>query len=325
MNQPFFCADGSRAVQENPIGQASTHRAYVLIECPTPWPYRALDSSLLPSRLKALPQELYEVGKPVRFLLIYNQKLVQPQSYRIIILERQEGWSQGYYKQVYQVHDLADVPTIIEKHLAGNPPTEKAVDDHKRDLLVCTHGSHDQCCARYGKPFFYAATQLIEKLSLNDSVRVWEASHFGGHRFAPTVIDFPSGRYYGGINSSALASLLQQTDYEIFRHIYRGWGILPETAQVLEQALILEWGWAWFENQVFRPVEVIEKSETEQLVTLWYQKPDGTVGGYEARVVNDPDKNLSLYGSCHADHPSTFIKWKVASIKPLTADVLLAN
>ncbi|NBD33519.1 MAG: sucrase ferredoxin, partial [Cyanobacteria bacterium] len=316
MNQSLFCADGSRAVQENPIGQASTHRVYVLIECPTPWEYHALDSSPLPSRLKELPREFYEAGNPVRFLLIYNQKLALPHHYRVMILEREAGWSQGYHKQVYQVNDLAAVPAIVEEHLAGNPPTENAIDDHKQDLLVCTHGSHDQCCARYGKPFFYEATKQIENLGDQQSVRIWEASHFGGHRFAPTVIDFPSGRYYGGIDASALLRLLQQTpgNYEIFRHIYRGWGILPETAQVLEQALILQWGWAWFENQVFLPISVTEISETEQSVELWYQQPNGQVGGYHGRIVYDPQETLCIRGSCSATKVSSFIQWRVAAM-----------
>jgi len=318
MNQPMFCAEGSRAVQENPIGHASVHPYYVLIECPTPWPYQALESPPIPSSVKALPNNLYQAGKPTRFLLIYNQKLALPQQYRVIILQQQQGWSQGYQKREYHINDLAEVPWLVEQDLAGNPQTEYAVSSQVRDLLVCTHGSHDQCCARYGKPFFYEASQLIDHLSLKDGVRVWEASHFGGHRFAPTVIDFPSGRYYGKINASALGHILQQTDdYDVFRHVYRGWGILPRTAQVLEQSLILQWGWNWFQNGVFVPVNVIEKRETEQLVTLWYQQPHGTVGGYQARVVHDPHENIGIYGSCNDAQRSTFINWKLAEFQKI--------
>lgn len=58
-------------------------------------------------------------------------------------------------------------------------------------------------------------------------------------------------------------------------------------------------------------VQVIKKSDTEELVTLWYQQPNGKVGGYEASVVHDPNENICIYGSCHAFHPSTFINWKV--------------
>ncbi len=317
MNQPMFCAEGSRAVQENPIGHASIHPYYVLIECPTPWPYQALESSPLPPDVKTLPNYLYQTGKPSRFLLIYNQKLALPQTYRVIILKRQKGWSQGYNKREYHLNDLADVAGIVEQDLAGNPPTENVVSNQVRDLLVCTHGSHDQCCARYGKPFFYEANQLIDQLSLNQSVRVWEVSHIGGHRFAPTLIDFPSGRYYGKISTSELSHILQQIDnYEVFSHVYRGWGILPRTAQILEQHLILQWGWEWFQNRVFLPVNVIEKSETEQLTTLWYQQPDGTIGGYQGRVIHDPNENICIYGSCNASEPSTFINRKLAEVQP---------
>ncbi|PNW52060.1 UNVERIFIED_CONTAM: hypothetical protein BEN50_10600, partial [Euhalothece sp. KZN 001] len=238
----------------------------------------------------------------------------------------ENGWSKGYQKSEYQVNDLVESPAIIEAHLAGHPITENVVETNTRDLLVCTHGSHDQCCARYGKPFFYAANQLITELSLSDQVRVWEASHFGGHRFAPTVIDFPSGRYYGGIEPSILRNILQNTgEYQGFEKMYRGWGILPETAQVLEQKLILQWGWDWFQNRVFVPVTITEKSDMEQLVTLWYQEPSGTVGGYEGKVVHDPNESICIYGSCHASQPSTFLNWKVEKIQALTTDETLSS
>jgi hypothetical protein len=53
-------------------------------------------------------------------------------------------------------------------------------------LLVCTNGRRDVCCAVRGRPV--ALDAHAERPG-----RVWEASHTGGHRFAPTGVLLPHG------------------------------------------------------------------------------------------------------------------------------------
>ena len=53
-------------------------------------------------------------------------------------------------------------------------------------LLVCTNGRRDQCCALEGR-------ELVTALAARHDV-VWEASHLGGHRFAPTAVVMPTGQ-----------------------------------------------------------------------------------------------------------------------------------
>lgn len=318
MNQLLSCAKGSRAAGENPIGTASTHRVYVLVEVPTPWKSTALESPGIPPGLQELDNKLYNAGLSVRFLLIYNARLALPQKRRVLIFQRQEEWSQGYEKREYLVDNLETVPSLVEADLADQPTPVQPLQNPSRDLCICTHGSHDQCCARYGKPFYYGATKLVETLSLSGG-RVWETSHFGGHRHAPTVIDFPSGRYYGKIETSAIATILQERgSWDMFEQMYRGWGILPETAQVLEQELIRRWGWDWFKNQVWFPVLIDEASATEQLITLWFKQPGGLIGGYQAQVVQDPNQGIAIRGECSTAKVSTFRQWRVKNIRSLS-------
>ncbi len=66
--------------------------------------------------------------------------------------------------------------------LAGGPVSEK--------LLVCTHGSRDTCCGKLGP-------RLAQGFRNEGHQEVWEVSHIGGHRFAPTVWHLPSWRVYG--------------------------------------------------------------------------------------------------------------------------------
>ncbi|MBS2040518.1 hypothetical protein JST97_36365 [bacterium] len=59
--------------------------------------------------------------------------------------------------------------------------------------LVCTHGSRDACCGSLGP-------RLAQALRNSGESQVWEVSHIGGHRFAPTLWHLPSWRVYGRID-----------------------------------------------------------------------------------------------------------------------------
>lgn len=62
-------------------------------------------------------------------------------------------------------------------------------------LLVCTHGRRDRCCALDGRALAVAVRSIGEP-------DVWECSHLGGHRFAPTALVLPTGYLYGRIDVS---------------------------------------------------------------------------------------------------------------------------
>ena len=53
-------------------------------------------------------------------------------------------------------------------------------------ILVCTHGSRDRCCGTLGGAIYAKAHKKAPD-------QVWQASHLGGHRFAPTLPVLPQG------------------------------------------------------------------------------------------------------------------------------------
>jgi len=72
-------------------------------------------------------------------------------------------------------------------------------------LLVCTHGSYDQCCGEKG-------LELFTHLSKHEKdFEVWQTTHLGGHRFAANILILPGGIYYGRINKE---------NYEKIRNSY---------------------------------------------------------------------------------------------------------
>jgi hypothetical protein len=71
---------------------------------------------------------------------------------------------------------------------------------HDPLLLVCTHGRRDRCCAVDGRALAQAVVDAGEK-------HVWECSHLGGHRFAPTALVLPTGYAYGRLDpATAIAA-----------------------------------------------------------------------------------------------------------------------
>ena len=70
-------------------------------------------------------------------------------------------------------------------------------------LLLCTNGRRDVCCAVRGRPV------ALEAFATHPG-RVWEASHTGGHRFAPTGVLLPHGATLARLDATTSAALLTE-------------------------------------------------------------------------------------------------------------------
>jgi (2Fe-2S) ferredoxin len=105
--------------------------------------------------------------------------------------------------------DGADLLELPLDGSAGRP-------DPERLYLVCTHGRHDPCCAQRGRP-------VMACLTAARPGRVWQASHLGGCRFAPTVLALPDGVMYGRVPPRAVHDLVAATEAgEVLTELLRG-------------------------------------------------------------------------------------------------------
>ncbi|NEU74956.1 sucrase ferredoxin [Hassallia byssoidea VB512170] len=316
----LFCSDHSKQVGEDVIGSATNYQTYVLIECPPPWHSEVLNSRWVPNSLKVLAEEVKRTKQPIRFLLIANNESHKIDHTTLLIYHQQEGLGNGYRKQEFKLPNIEQAAPTIRKWLSGSTPKYEVKTSVTRDILVCTHGSHDMCCARYGNPFYYHADATISDLGL-DEVRIWKSSHFGGHRFAPTAIDLPEGRYYGALDQESFKSILTRSgDINCLNKVYRGWGILPPAMQVLERELILRYGWDWFDYKVAGKIikQSLDNCTIEAEIT--FEKPSGLYT-YQARLVKDESKTKELKGSCNATKESVFAKYAVTSLNLLASKV----
>ncbi|HEY5249110.1 MAG TPA: sucrase ferredoxin, partial [Dermatophilaceae bacterium] len=63
-------------------------------------------------------------------------------------------------------------------------------------LMICTNTRRDLCCSVRGRPV------AIESASQRPG-QVWECSHTGGHRFAPTGVLLPHGQTLGRLSGTS--------------------------------------------------------------------------------------------------------------------------
>ena len=104
-------------------------------------------------------------------------------------------------------------------------------------LLVCTHGKHDRCCARYGRPLYDALREQAE------DDWVWQASHVGGDRFAGNLVCLPEGLYFGRVGlDEAWAVLDGYLAGRIHLGCYRGRSSYPFPVQAAERRIRQELG-----------------------------------------------------------------------------------
>ena len=113
--------------------------------------------------------------------------------------------------------------------------SERATTDaHAPGLVVCANSARDLCCGLDGR----ALVQLL------DDDRVWECSHLGGHRFAPTALLVGEGLVYGRLDAAAARALLDDGPTSQTAAYLRGRSGLAPAAQAAE---------AWLLGQGARP------------------------------------------------------------------------
>lgn len=192
------CSTVSRALDEPRAGSAPQARLWILLEQPGPWGRDAVRESHLPTPVAHALAALGEPGQ-VRVGLIRSpgEHADRSPAHRTLLVARTDRGNSWVSSRV--VDDLDAVGTLDAQRClaAAMPPHDlpgRADTGVRAALLVCTNARRDRCCAVLGRPL---AAQLAAQAS-NTSTAVWETSHTGGHRFAPTFVSLPDGYLYGG-------------------------------------------------------------------------------------------------------------------------------
>jgi hypothetical protein len=216
-----FCADVSLENQEPLAATASRVDHWVLIEYRGLWGYDALAASALPDVVRAHVAARAAALGHAKVLFVRRPERRRHARGRVFWGPSLEREARLFTTEIETWEDLLELDFATPAAPVGHPL-----------LLVCTHGKHDRCCARLGRPLYEALAEQAE------DDWVWQCSHVGGDRFAGNLVCLPEGLYFGRV---APADAWQVLDEYLAGRIdlssYRGRSCYPMGVQAGEIAV----------------------------------------------------------------------------------------
>lgn len=187
-------------------GTAAVARFFVALEQPGPWGRNALRESHLGAHLgETLETRCQERGG--RLVLLRRPGSHPDTGGPATVLVAHASPSGG---DAWLLRTVLDTPeqllaldweALARGDRAAVVASLPGATEAEPALLVCTNGRRDVCCATRGRPVAAAAAALAPD-------RVWESSHTGGHRFAPTGVLLPWGQTYARLDEHLAGAIL---------------------------------------------------------------------------------------------------------------------
>jgi len=211
-----FCSEVSAEGGEPLAGTASRVDNWILVEYRGVWNSDALAGSGLSDQVKAHLRAQVRALSPAKLLFIRRRERRGREG--LVVFHLKGGIGRRF--QIAHYEELLDLD-----HELGAPLEHPL-------FLVCTHGKHDPCCARYGRPLYDV---LVDQA---DEGWIWQVTHVGGDRFAGNVVVLPEGLYYGRVRPEEAWLLLDEhLAGRIYLDRFRGRSSLPFAVQAAEIAV----------------------------------------------------------------------------------------
>jgi hypothetical protein len=221
-----YCSDISRENDERLSATASRIDRWLLVEYRGLWSSKALPGSGLSDQVKARLRELRAAEPHTRLLLIRRPDRRHHPSLAVYVAESRPGRERLAQLEVGHHEELRDLDPWTAAEEIDNPL-----------FLACTHGKHDACCARYGRPLFEALSEQLE------AEWAWQCTHVGGDRFAGNAVCLPHGLYYGRVERDDVPALVDEhLAGRITLSHYRGRSCWPFAVQAAERRIRAEEG-----------------------------------------------------------------------------------
>jgi len=189
---------------------------WLLVEYRGRWEYEAaaVFSASIQSHLSAM-----ESKTPKLRIALIKQPSRTSGPLAVFWAVSQEGNPQLYRSQISDYDALSFYPEFL-----GELTDEKLI-------AVCTHGTHDLCCAQFGNKIYEALREI-------DDTNVWQISHIGGCRFAPNVVCLPHGIVYGRVDRADCADIVASYhEGEVIAEKLRGRSCYSKPVQAAERSV----------------------------------------------------------------------------------------
>ncbi len=245
IDNKYFCAEASLNSNESRFGTGVSADVWILLEYSNPWGKRAVAESTIPTIVKEHLGNLMQFSKRIKVLLIKQEPRSQwPRS--LFVAFTSESDPQVFHAPLTTYEDVLKLDA--ERLLIGTIEMNHERVNHPL-FLVCTHGKHDKCCAKFG----FATYKFMQTLMPQS---VWQASHVGGDRFASNVVSFPNGIFYGHVGNAAAERIISaELNKSIELENYRGRTCYTRQGQIAEYFVRKESGICEIESLFLQEVK----------------------------------------------------------------------
>lgn len=292
-----LCREASIALDEPLLGTASVVRRWILVERDGPWGAVALRKSRFDVDTQSKIQQL---GKQTsaRVLLIRRPPKRSQAGVRVMCAYTSptRRWLEEFrFDSIDELFNLDLSPLKRGDSVGGTRLRDSR-------FFVCTHGKHDPCCAKFGRPVAAALTQDFPE-------RTWETSHIGGDRFAGNMLVLPLGIYYGRVEPTEAATLMSQLDLgRLSLDHYRGQSAFPFAVQAAEWWARKEHQWLELEDLSFVDHQTSDRANNETRTT--FETKSGKRVEVELTMNQDPARALT----CRAARASSPPRYLLRSV-----------
>jgi len=274
------CSEITRSQEIDSGGTALRADLFLAVDVPLPWPKPVFNHQLLMGVEELLSNHSF----PLRLVASV------PENNNALTLTAYTLNDDSLNRQQW-VFNPPDLSSLLERVLEGQTIEgfeEVPQEEQKRELWICTQGSHDVCCGSEG------TSLALEASTKFSEVEIRRVSHLGGHRFAPTAITFPERRMWSHLNMEDLQTIfgVSSIDDKLTRKC-RGWcGSKTGAEQVAEREGLKIYGRDW--DRYVRKSEIISEENSEIRVQVDGIHPESrSQVGFEA-VLQEVEKTPVL-------------------------------
>jgi hypothetical protein len=286
---------------DSPVATASATSRWLLIEQPGPWGRDALSQSRFASDVAPLLARRSRT-EGVRLVLIRRPgDRLTDSGRRWAYVDGRPGREQLWWSVRSHDAELLDVPWD------GSVGEPAAGPVH----LVCTHGSHDACCALRGRP-------LARSMPARGPTSVWESSHLGGDRFAANVVVLPHGFSYGQVPGNGAELVAAHSRGQVALPWLRGRAGLPLPVQAAQHAARAELGLLGVDDLLPKGSRAVSAPGAE--VERWEVTLAASTGDVQVTVSSRPSAESARL-TCRALHAAHTRRWELVSLVEGTAAV----
>jgi len=293
-NNKQTCFDNSLQASEQIFSTAPNINFWILIEYSSHWEEKAFNNSDIQIEVKNMIRSLAGKYPKSRIQLIRNEDKSNDHINLYIAITKETD-KKVYEYRVKSYQDILNIDfdsEMSDKHLTSKPL-----------MLVCTHGSYDNCCGEKGLELFYHLSKKEKYF------KVWQTTHLGGHRFAANILILPGGIYYGRINRDNYKKIKNSyINNKLEIDLLRGRCFYHPDVQAAEYYLRSELNYSYLNN-----LYLISKSTTEDGTIDVRFKNEDSNKVFELTIEKN-DKALQLLASCRDKHKKFIAQYRLMSL-----------